>query len=80
MEFLEIFGEQKLPKFPPCDIIVVFREICARNYQKIHGVWGLGFGVSQQAAYREMQRRLGGGLFGFIEPEPVRDGNNPPAQ
>ena len=34
---------------------------------------GRPFDNSQQAAYREMQRRLGGGLFGFIEPEPVRD-------
>ena len=31
------------------------------------------FDHSQQAAHREMQRRLSGGLFGFIEPEPVRD-------
>ena len=38
------------------------------------------FDHTQQAAYREMQRRLDGGLFGFIEPEPVRDGNKPPAQ
>lgn len=29
--------------------------------------------ASHQAACREMQRRLTGGLFGFIEPEPVRD-------
>ena len=29
--------------------------------------------ASHQAACREMQRRLTGGLFGFIEPEPARD-------
>ena len=31
------------------------------------------FDHSQHAAHREMQRRLSGGLFGFIEPESVRD-------
>lgn len=35
------------------------------------------FDHSQHAAHREMQRRLSGGLFGFIEPEPVRDARSP---
>ena len=38
------------------------------------------FDHSQHAAHREMQRRLSGGLFGFIEPESVRIAPRPQTQ